>query len=436
MPVVEAGSFSVEDGGAMPGEDDLEEDVSRINEPRRPPSPEDRRDAAVEDFLEMIDRTYRPPPSRDDAVEGRAVELDPVDVIADIVEMSAGAAEGELKTADDTPPDVTPVTLQAVIPPPEGDAARASSIEAAGLGLAVFQAFQAEVTKGDVTVSSQPSRYVHPNTPPDSRFTRVVSDIVFVGWHPRLGVSNPRFKMRLAVEANGHGIRNAKITFVGDESDELHASTFSIEFTASELSLPKETMCKIRYDYGGRWDPVGMGDYRFDGAIDLWADGSVHLAPMRSDADTPTFSDRKIKAVRIASAKRVSATALPSKFRVGQVHSVRFEKPGQAKLSDAQARALKAHVDSIPPTALDLVRQGRVPIVVDGFASTTGSIADNQALARRRREAVMAFLRDHVGTGVTFTGRAEGELASGGPDGTEAAEDRRATVTIWTFHDQ
>lgn len=434
MPLVEAGSFSVQDGGAMPGEDSLEEDVSLINEPRRPPSQEDRRDAAVEEFLAMIDRTYRPPspPGPDEALEGRAVEVDPVDVIADIVEMSAGDTEASY---DDVPPDATPVVLNAVVPPPEELGARGASIEAAGLGLAVFEAFRAEVTKGGIEVSAQPSRYVHPNTPPDSRFTQVVSDFVFLALHPRVGVSNQRFKMRLTVEVNHNDIRTAKINFVGDESNELYASSFSVGFTASELSLPKEAMCKIRYDFAGRWDPAGSGDYTFDGTVDVWADGSVHFQQMRSDTDSSTFGSEKVKVVRIVSAKRISVRPLPAKTRRGRTHAVMFEKPKQAEISDDQARALKAFIGTIPATDLDLVRQGRVPVVVDGFASTTGSVSDNQALARDRREAAMAFLTDQIGSGITFTGKAEGELASGRPDGTEAAEDRRATVTIWTFHD-
>jgi outer membrane protein OmpA-like peptidoglycan-associated protein len=438
MPLIEAGSFSVQDGGSLPGEHDLDEDIDRIIEPRRPSSDGAMRDAAIEDFLAMIDKSYRPAPppppaGSGEVIEGESFDVDPIDVVADVAEMSESATPPELK------PDITPISLPgaAVESAAQSHYARgANAISAIGLGLAVFKAFQAEVTSGSVSVSAQPSRYVHANTPPDSRFIEVVSDFVFEVYHPRVGFDAQKFKIRIRTEIDGHDIRHAKLSLVASESDDLIASSFNVSFTASALSLPKNTMCKIRYDFSGKWDPKGSGEYDFNGMIDLWADGSVHFTQLVSEFDSPTFSSKRIQAVRIVSTKRVSEKRLKGMIRSTRDHTVHFEKPKQSSLSDDQARALKAFVDGIPKDDRDLVNQGRVPVVVEGFASTKGSASDNQKLARARRDTVVAFLKDHIGTEAVFTGKAHGELAADGPDDTESAENRKATVRIFTFRNE
>ncbi|WP_170418870.1 hypothetical protein [Ruegeria atlantica] len=435
IPLVEAGSFSVQDVGTMPDDADLTDDVDHIIEPRRPASEDTMRDAAIDDFLSMIDKYYKPapPPKPDDVIEGEVVDVDPVDVVADVAEMSGKETEKEVL------PDITPISLPAVVPDvavQEGVSRSTDAISAISLGLAVFQEFKAEFTKGDVSVSATPSRYIHPNTQPDSRFLEVVTDFTFDAYHPRVGFSDPKFKIRIRTEIDGHDIRHAKISFVASESDDLIASSFSVNFTATALSLPKEAMCKIRYDFTGNWDPKGTGDYDFNGMIDLWADGSVHIEQMVSEFDSPTFSSKKIKAVRIVSLKQVSVKKLPGKVRSTRNHTILFEKPKQSTLSDDQARALKTFVDGIPKGDIELVRAGRVPIVVDGFASTKGSVSDNQKLARDRRDTVVSFLNDHIGSGAVFTGKSHGELDADGPDDEESAEHRKVTVRIFTFKDE
>ncbi|RBW62531.1 OmpA family protein [Ruegeria sp. A3M17] len=433
VPLVEAGSFSVQDVGTMPEDADLTDDVDHIVEPRRPASEDAMRDAAVDDFLSMIDKYYKPapPPKQDDVIEGEVV--DPVDVVADVVEMS------DKETKKEILPDVTPISLPAVVSDvaiQEGISRSTDTIAAIGLGLAVFQEFKAEFTKGDVSVSATPSRYIHPNTQPDSKFQEVVTDFIFHAYHPRVGISDQKFKIRIRTEIDGHDIRHAKISLVASESDDLIASSFSVNFTATAHSLPKEAMCKIRYDFSGNWDPKGTGDYDFNGMIDLWADGSVHIEQMVSEFDSPTFSSKKIKAVRIVSLKQVSVKKLPGKIRSTRNHTILFEKPKQSTLSDDQARALKTFVDGIPKGDISLVRAGRVPIVVDGFASTKGSVSDNQQLARERRDTVVSFLNDHIGSGAVFTGKSHGELDVNGPDDEESAEHRKVTVRIFTFKDE
>ncbi len=434
MPLVEAGSFSVQDGGTLPGDADLVDDIAHINEPRRPPAEGTLRDAAIDDFLAMIDKSYRPaPPSSEtggEVIEAQAYTADPIDLVADVAEMSAGEEPREIA------PDITPISLPPIsadMVAQESYARGADAVSAIGLGLAVFQEFKAELTTGNISVSAQPSRYVHPNTPPDSRFIEVVNDFVFHCYHPRIIVDDVKFKFRIRTEIDFHDIRHAKISFVASESDDLISSHFKVGFTATALSLPKENMCKIRYDFSGRWDPKGTGEYDFHGMIDVWADGSVHFSQMVTETDSPTFSSKKIKAVRIVSTRRVSEKPLPGMVRKARDHVVRFEKPKQSKLSDDQSRALKTFVDGIPKDDLSLLQQGRVPVVVEGFASTKGSISDNQALARDRRDAVVSFLKDHLGTNVVFTGKSHGELAADGPDDIESAEDRKATVRIFTF---
>lgn len=436
IPLVEAGSFSVQDVGTMPDDADLTDDVDHINEPRRPASEDVMRDAVIDDFLSMIDKHYKPapPPKQDEVIEGEVVDVDPVDVVADVAEMSDKEPEDK-----EILPDITPVSLPAIVSNvavEEGVSRGADTIAAIGLGLAVFQEFKAEFTRGNVSVSAVPSRYIHPNTQPDSKFMEVVTDFVFHAYHPRVGIADQKFKIRIRTEIDGNDIRHAKIGLVASESDDLLASSFSVNFTATALSLPKEAMCKIRYDFSGNWDPKGSGDYDFNGMIDLWADGSVHIEQMVSEFDSPTFSSKKIKAVRIVKLKQVSVKKLPGKIRSMRDHTILFEKPNQSSLSDDQARALKSFVDGIPKDDIALVRAGRVPIVVDAFASTKGSVSDNQQLARGRRDTVTNFLKDHIGAGVVFTGRSHGELTAEGPDDTEAAEHRKATVRIFTFKDE
>jgi outer membrane protein OmpA-like peptidoglycan-associated protein len=97
---------------------------------------------------------------------------------------------------------------------------------------------------------------------------------------------------------------------------------------------------------------------------------------------------------------------------------------------DRSIKELKAWYERLLPDVRRAIAEGRLPIVARGYASTTGSVAANQRLARKRVAAVKRILRDFGGSGTKFTEFSLGKLNTPGPDETEDPKQRRVTVEV------
>lgn len=433
--VIEAGTYDIYDGGTMPDARELSDDVEDIIEPRRARSQKNQQERAVAEFLSALKDAAPELQAAAPALE--ASPGDQIDMIADVTELS-DAKRVEIapvpKTGDTTLAAMIDPDPKATVLAKAGQARSASPAavaEAVGLGLAVWDSTTGSMD-GSRDWSAASASYVHPFTPPDSAFTEVKTDfVILAGNSPALGTEE--FTFRLTIVANGYDIRSLNVAFIGDKSSTLYVSSFSVNFGAEKASLPTEAVCKIKLPFSGRWDKIGLGDYTFDGSITIAASGR-HDIEFRSDLIDKDDPDDGFALGHIPLMVH-SVRKLPVPIKVVQFHDVFFEKPKQSKMSDEQARLLKDHFDGLSKAHKSMIQLGRIPVTVNGFASTTGSVEDNQTLARARREGVIGFLRDQLGTEARFNGKAEGELVATGPDNEEKQDDRRVRVEITTYAD-
>lgn len=295
----------------------------------------------------------------------------------------------------------------------------------AGLGLAVFNTGRQVFFQGDVEGSATPASYVHPNTPPDTPAHRINAEFELNAHHPRYGFDRQHFWFRLDTDVNGYDIKAASITLLRDRSSELTASSFSVSFQPLARSGPNEAVAHMVFIIEGRWDPMGRGDVSFSGELHLKADGTMTLS---------VSSERNW--VRGGTFTNVRRTPLPGPIVVTPFWDVQFSPPGSDTVSDTAIRELRGWYDRLSAELRGRIERGDVPIELNGYASTTGSVADNQALARRRAENVQRVLGDFAGSTARFRVVVHGETRARTGDNVESPEERRVRVSVTTYQDR
>ena len=107
-----------------------------------------------------------------------------------------------------------------------------------------------------------------------------------------------------------------------------------------------------------------------------------------------------------------------------------FSPPKSFKLDDKTIRGLHSWFKGLPYLTRKKVEEGDEPIKLTGFASTTGTVDQNQELARKRVNNVQSYLRDFTGFGAKFKIKAPGELRAKTIDGVEDPKERRVEIEI------
>ena len=159
----------------------------------------------------------------------------------------------------------------------------ATALAGASLGVAVFQTIQSMV--GTSSCTSNVVTYQHPNTPPATRVRNVYSFQISA----QNVFSDPEvFRYRLTFESNGYDIFDARVEEFN--SDNLYLSSFSVNFNfvaVSQTSVVLESKALVT----GRWNRVGLGDYRFqDGEILIRGDGTARIQRrILSEGDSVQF---------------------------------------------------------------------------------------------------------------------------------------------------
>ncbi len=241
-------------------------------------------------------------------------------------------------------------------------------VEAASLGIAVFQVGQTVATSGDLSVQADVASYVHQNTPVHIPFTRTSVEFKISAHHPRYFIDRQQFYFRLSFEYNGYDLRNVSISVLRNKSSSLHASTFNIRFKATNYSPPNHPVAEILYNIQGRWDPVGRGDVSFDGNLRVKANGS-RKGQIVSEENWVTwdgFLKGTQQSTRIAPPSTPGIAPLPAS---GSKPTVRLGSRGQAVI-DLQIRLNRW-----------LASQGRKMLEVDGI------------FGRRTKSVVITFQR-------------------------------------------
>lgn len=251
-----------------------------------------------------------------------------------------------------------------------------TGIEAAGvalaagsLGVAIFQVVQPLATSGDLAVQADVARYVHQNTPANVPFTERSVEFKISAHHPLPGFGRQQFYFRLAFEYNRYDLRNVRIVVLRDRSSSLYASTFRIEFRASEYSLPTDPVAKILYTIQGRWDPAGRGDVSFEGSLVVQADGRVIPLGIVSERNWVTWDGFVPGSLRERPVSQPTTSGLAPYPAPGGRPMLRLGARGPF-VTDLQIRLNRW-----------LVAQGRQPLAVDGV------------FGRATQATVMAFQR-------------------------------------------
>jgi len=232
-------------------------------------------------------------------------------------------------------------------------------IEAAGLGLAIFQTGQGILESGDLSVQADSANYVHQNTPVNLPFSSRSIEFEISAHHPRLFIDTQRFYFRLSFEFNRYDLRNVAITVLRDKSSSLHSSTFEIYFKASAHSLPNAPVASIAYSItNGRWDPVGLGDVSFSATPFLFvvsADGGVQAKQIDSERNWVQLQGFVPGTDRIIQPRVPIASGGSNEPSGGAAPVLRLWSPNSAAVSNLQIRLNRW-----------LASQGRQLLEVDG----------------------------------------------------------------------
>ncbi len=294
----------------------------------------------------------------------------------------------------------------------------------AELGLALFSLGQTFATSGDLSFSSQAASLMHSKTARRFGFTNFKAQFSIKAHHPRYFIGTQTFWFQLGFDYNGFDIRNARIELLRHKSSSLHSSTFRIEFTPTDPGGGSARVSKIRFNITGRWNPVGKGDVSIkDSYLDINAKGSAKL-----------LVTSELKWVWNEKFKSVKRKKLPGPIKKTRSYDVFFSPPGSSRLDEKAIRALKTWVEgALKNVDRDAIKSGEIPIVLHGYASTSGSVAKNRDLALRRVEAVQLLIKDTAGSNVKFEIFNHGELDAQTPDKTEEPVERRVRIEITRF---
>jgi outer membrane protein OmpA-like peptidoglycan-associated protein/peptidoglycan hydrolase-like protein with peptidoglycan-binding domain len=245
------------------------------------------------------------------------------------------------------------------------------------------------------------------------------------------------FAFRVEFEHNGYDIKNARILRQIQASSGLKRGKFETTWTAKNATPLNVELGRIDNLLKGTWDP-GIGDKSvqdFTGKLQMSADGL-----MRFDLDPNTRVSVEFFAGGTWHDYKVVNIPSPTQQKVW--HSVFFEV-NKHVLLNGHLQSIKDWLRTLRPSdsndtsSKQAVRWSRLLdgthlVTVEGYASPTGDGAYNQKLSGQRADAVIALLRDELGTNAKFRrvalGEANPEKKTTPKD--ENLDDRRADISF------
>ncbi|WP_225755259.1 OmpA family protein [Actinotalea sp. Marseille-Q4924] len=291
-------------------------------------------------------------------------------------------------------------------------------IPAAELGLGLFQTLQQHALSGAFSVTSTAASYIHNPSPTGLTIQRRTFRFPITAHHPRYGIGTQTFWFDVELEYDGFNIRRVSVTEDRGSSSTLVSSDFTITFTPSWRSANNEPVAAISYTISGRWDPIGRGDESFRGSFVIDAAGNLTGLQVTSSQGW----------VRSGQVTHRGGGPVPRPTRAVHVTTVHFDPAGSATLTQDKIRHVHGWYTRLPAAVQAEVRRGTQPIRLTGRASTTGTVQHNQALARRRAEAVERILRDLAGPSAQLTVLVHGELEARTADSQETPDERRVDL--------
>jgi outer membrane protein OmpA-like peptidoglycan-associated protein len=290
----------------------------------------------------------------------------------------------------------------------------------AELGLGSFDTLQKYVFNGDFSVTSTSAYFIHDPSPVgltvqrrSFRFPVTAAPTTF-----STVVGTQTFWFDVALDYDGFNVRRVSVTEDRGSSSSLFSSTFSITFEPSAYTARNEPVSAIIYTIRGRWDPKGVGDESFTGQFVV--DAAGELTGLRVSSSQGL--------VKHGALTRSGGGPVPRPTRAVHETTVHFGQVGSSALAQDNIRHIHSWYSGLPGPVQAEIRKGAQPIRVIGRASTTGTVQQNQALARARADAVARILRDLAGATARIDVEAYGELEARTPDGREEPDERRVDL--------
>jgi len=297
------------------------------------------------------------------------------------------------------------------------------AIEAAGLGIAIFEAGKGLVTGGDFSSSANTVSFMHPGTPSSQTFRPCNTEFSLVAHHPRYFIGDQTFWYRLSFEYNGNDLRNVSVAPLIDKSSTITASKFTTSWEGQPNVPGRAPVAEVRYQLTGRWDPVGRGDVSFGGYLMVNASGKVSLALTFTERDWVKIGKQPTSCPNVA-------PWLPHGRVVKPLTNSVFFTVGSDRVVEGTERKLATWVNGLSKAIKESVAGGDSPIRIEGYASTAGPGPYNRNLSRKRADRVASILKDLLGSGAKVEIFARGEYTAKTPDKVESPGERRVDITI------
>jgi outer membrane protein OmpA-like peptidoglycan-associated protein len=291
-------------------------------------------------------------------------------------------------------------------------------IPAAELGLSVFNTLQQHVFNGDFEVTSTPATYIHNPSPTGLTIQRRGFRFPITAFHPRVLHDTETFWFDVALEYDGFNVRRVAVTEDRGSSSSLYASSFSITFSPSPYTATNEPVSAVAYSISGRWDPYSFGDESFSGRFVVDAAGNLTGLQVSSSQ----------RWVQHGALTQSGGGPVPRPTTAVHATTVHFDPSGSSALTQDKIRHIHSWYMGLPAAVQAEIRKGTQPIRLTGRASTTGTVQQNQALARKRADGVAKILRDLAGTSARVDVEVQGELGARTPDAQEAPDERRVDL--------
>lgn len=306
------------------------------------------------------------------------------------------------------------------------------------LGAAVLSVGSALTSGGSFETTSAPISYIHEGTPPSQTFRKCTRQFMISAYIPIVPVpaADPRapaekFWFSLQYEYNGNDLREVRVDPLPDKSSTLYKSKFIIGFAPGTVSVPRDPVAAVRFTISGSWEhwdlpfnqKVGLR-----GALDVRANG---------DSSIQVTSEKGwVNHRSMTGACAVAPPVLPKvdvpKIPVPQPYFLTVHFPvGLHKFSEQDGdRIVNWFLEKLPSTTREKIIAGTLPIVLQGYASTTGPKEFNRLLAERRALTVRRILERPAGPDAKIKVFSYGEHKARTTDSIESLPERRVDISV------
>ena len=306
---------------------------------------------------------------------------------------------------------------------------------ARGIFTKIFEKVTARADEGRFVMTSDSAEIMHDDTPSIVPWSKKTANFALKAYSPpsglkdiaRLDIKTAKvyhFLFTLSFEYNGYDIRNAQVQRLIQGSSSLKDPKLEVKFTAKRASGARSEVSRIDFLINGKWDP-GVGDKFLDfaGKIGVESDGDISIELNQAViVGLGGTSGSHFTSVKV---EKFAAPKIEKKWK-----AIYFAVDKDV-ITDAELQLFKVWMRELEkePVRYQRLREGLIPVNVDGYASPTGKGEHNRNLSRKRKEKVKKLLQDELGSAVKIIDSAKGEANPGEKNEQEDFSQRR--VDVW-----